>query len=108
MYVSVEKITELLITLTGNILLSNMEDINTAIEDTDSLQDGLINYWIINEQVYVCSGGGCVYTCVLREFSITIDLFLFNSSSNCSEHNSTPQCAKIHHIVLFCFYIVTL
>lgn len=59
MCVSVEKITELLITLIGNILLSNMEDIKTAIEDTDSQQDGLINYWIINEQVYVCSGGVC-------------------------------------------------
>lgn len=59
MYASVAEITELLITLTGNISISNMEDIKTAIEDTDTQQDGLINYWIINEQVYVCSGGVC-------------------------------------------------
>lgn len=59
MYLSVAKINELLITLTADILISNMEDIKTAIEDADSQQDGLINYWIINEQVYVCSGGVC-------------------------------------------------
>lgn len=55
-----KEISALSMTLTGNILLSKKEDIDTATEERDSLQDFLINYWIINE--HECRGG--VFLCV--------------------------------------------
>lgn len=59
-------------TLTDNILLSKIEDIDTAIEDTDSLRDFLIHYWIINEHVYECRGSSMS---LLILFSLNYHLF---------------------------------
>lgn len=76
----------------GNILLSK---IDWRIKDTDSLQNVLINYWIINEHVE----GACVPS---REFNVIIDFILFNSSSVWNEQKNSPIYKKnLHHTVLF-------
>lgn len=78
--------------LTGNILLWKKEDFDTVMQNTDSPQDFVINYWIINE--HECSGG--VFLCVEGvkcHWSHSHPLFEMSQG--------TVQYVKNHHTVLF-------